>query len=171
MVFLLMREQYKLMKPARTWVTTDWHLFHQKLVESGERPPDFQDRMLKNHRQLIKPQDTLVNLGDVCFYQMPALAAILASIPGRHLLTLGNHDHKSRGWYERSGFVFAADMFVLGNVAFSHKPLNSLSDGCEFNVHGHLHLHRGYKEKQPWHRLLAMEQTDYKPVLLETICL
>lgn len=159
------------MKPARTLVTTDWHLFHDKLIESGERPPDFQQRMLLNHREMIRPQDTVINLGDVIFYRLPLLMGILGSMPcHRKVLLRGNHDHKSLGWYQRNGFDFAADVLVLGKVAFSHRPLAVLPDGAKVNVHGHLHTHREYQEKQPWHRLLAMEHTDYRPVPLESLC-
>ncbi|CAA9555522.1 MAG: hypothetical protein AVDCRST_MAG73-3251, partial [uncultured Thermomicrobiales bacterium] len=37
------------------------------------------------------------------------------------------------------GFAFACAYFVLGGVAFSHKPLTPLPPGCTLNVHGHFH--------------------------------
>lgn len=157
------------MKPGKTWVTTDWHLFHLRLIESGERPADYQDRLLRNHRRRIGPNDTVYNLGDVCFYQLPQLRGILASIPGTHHLVMGNHDHKSRNWYGRNGFTFVADLIRIGDVVLSHKPLSALPDEARVNVHGHLHTHRDYTEKQAWHRLVALEHTDYEPVLLDQL--
>jgi calcineurin-like phosphoesterase family protein len=157
------------MKPPRTWVTTDWHLFHKRIVESCERFEGFEHFLIANHRSLVRPQDTLINLGDVIFYRMPMLKDILASIPCRHVLVVGNHDHKSRGWYERNGFHYAADAIVLGDVLFTHRPARERPEGVRLNVHGHLHRHREYEAKRDWHRLVAMENTRYCPVLLDQL--
>jgi hypothetical protein len=66
------------------------------------------------------------------------------------------------------GFVFACDMFKLGRIAFTHEPMVVVPDDVDFNAHGHLHdnTHRLF-EPGPKHRLVAIERTDYAPVLVE----
>ncbi len=66
---------------------------------------------INNCKRFILPQDTLIHLGDVIFYQMRKLKFLLGEIPGKKILVKGNHDHKSNGWYERNGFCFVADNF------------------------------------------------------------
>lgn len=151
-------------KMPRTFVTSDWHLYHKRIVESCDRPNGFEHIIIENHRRVLRPQDTLINLGDVIFYRHYALKSILDSIPGTKILLRGNHDYKTFGWYMRNGFHYAADLIVVGGVAFSHKPLRVLPDGCTLNIHGH--LHRDKYDKEDWHRLIAMEDS-YMPVLLD----
>lgn len=159
-------------RPRVTWATTDWHLNHRAIVEACGRPEDYGRRILARHVELIRPGDTLVNLGDVNFYGGPdSLREFLARIPCTHILVLGNHDRKSRSWYRDQGFAFACDALVLDGVLLTHKPTLPLPAGVRLNVHGHWHnkVERareadGYDPARQ--RLLALEHTDYAPVNL-----
>lgn len=150
-------------RPAITWVTSDTHFYHDALV--GMRPEGFTDLILREFKRHLLPQDTLIHLGDVIFYKYPALKGMLDLTPCRKILTLGNHDRKKRGWYERNGFHAAVDGFLLGEIWFTHKP-----DPGRFplNIHGHLHSNTG-GETDCRCRLVALEYTGYKPVNLEAL--
>ncbi len=146
-----------------------------ELVTENHRPPDYGERILKNCRHLVTPQDLFIHLGDVIFYQYPKLKEMLDSFPCRKILTMGNHDRQTKRWFQRNGFDIAVDAFVLDHVIFSHKPLHVLPSGVTINVHGHFH-NTDHRSKEPqyngWydptiHRLLAVEYTDYKPVELQ----
>lgn len=116
--------------------------------------------------------DTLYHLGDVIFNNYPLLNDILAEIPGKKILLMGNHDRKKRGWYMRNGFDYAADMIVEDDILLSHKPVEYFPDGVRLNVHGRFHDtdHRRHEPQyNDWYnelqyRLFAIEYTDYKPV-------
>jgi calcineurin-like phosphoesterase family protein len=154
-------------RPAISWLTTDTHFFHDFMLGNG-RPADFGERLLKNMRHLLAAQDTLYHLGDVIFYQYPKLKGMLDSIPGTKVLLMGNHDKKSKGWFMKNGFVFAADMIVVDDILLSHKPVEKLPSGVRMNVHGHWH-HDDHHRRPEWysestHRLLSVEATNYKPV-------
>lgn len=157
-------------RPAKTWLITDTHFYHDVMVKMCGRPENFTDLIIRNMRYLVAEQDLLIHLGDVIFYKYPVLKEILASIAGTKLLLMGNHDRKSKGWYVRAGFAAAADMLVMGNVLFSHKPVEHLPTGVEFNIHGHFH-NNNHRASESWydvniHKKLAIEEVDYKPILL-----
>jgi len=158
------------MRPSITWLITDTHFFHDLMVEECGRPVDCEKIIMRNLKHMIASQDLLIHLGDVIFYKYPLLKGMLDSVPCRKILTMGNHDHKSKGWYMRAGFDWAVDTFTLGNTIFSHRPMEILPSGVEFNVHGHMHTNM-HRKGEGWydpkvHRLLSLENADYKPVKL-----
>lgn len=159
-------------RPAINWLITDTHFNHDYMIQCG-RPPDYQRQIISNCRSLIAEQDTLYHLGDVIFGMSTLLPAILENIKGRKILIRGNHDRKTNGWYERNGFHYVADSIQLGKIVLSHKPMCSLPDGAEINIHGHWHgnNHR-VDESAGWydrrrHLKLAVEETGYKPVIMQ----
>lgn len=161
------------MRPPKTWVISDTHFFHNSICckELEARPPDFNEQIIKNLRHLVARQDILVHLGDVIFYKYPSLKGILDSIPGKKVLTMGNHDKKTPSWYERNGFDFACDTFTHGDVLFSHHPIRDIPNWISTNVHGHLHAN-GRRPTGDWyhpgstHRLFVLEH-HYKPIDLQ----
>jgi len=157
------------MRPPVTWLITDTHFNHDRMVGFG-RPPDYESRLVANLRNVVSEQDVLIHLGDVILYNPNQIGLFLGRVPGRKILVRGNHDKKSNSWFMRNGFDFVADMIVLGEVIYSHSPVQHFPDGVRWNVHGHFHDndHR-HEESAGWydpvrHLKLAVEDTDYKPV-------
>lgn len=158
-------------RPSKTWLITDTHFFHDLMIKECGRPENYNELIMKNLRQFVAPQDVLIHLGDCIFYRYPALKDMLDSIVCSKILLMGNHDHKPKAWFMRNGFSAAMDMMVWGNVFFSHEPVERLPDGVEFNIHGHFH-NTGHRTVEEWydpaiHKLLAIENTKYKPVDLK----
>lgn len=163
---------------ARIVLTTDTHFNHTKMTEWG-RPEDFEARIVKGLR-MVDHKDTVIHMGDVCvgndadshsrfFNSLPPLA--------KRILIRGNHDRKSDNWYLDKGWDFICDTFTLGKIIFSHAP--QMPDyRYDMNIHGHTHgnEHRiaddmkyyGFKYDPSWHKELALENTNYQPVLLST---
>jgi len=161
-------------RPPKIWLTTDTHFNHNKMVETCGRPENFSELIILNLRKFVARQDVLVHLGDVIFYpKRGQLKAILDNIPGKSkVLTMGNHDRKTKSWYLSNGFDVVCQSIQIGDIILSHKPLFQFPDGARVNVHGHFHNtdHQRH-EPRPWyskgrHRLLALEYTDYQPVEL-----
>jgi calcineurin-like phosphoesterase family protein len=163
------RKAGKMPRADTTWLITDTHLFHERMTELCGRPADFTDRIVTNLQKVMYPQDMLIHLGDVIFYKMEMLDAILDLIPGTKVLVKGNHDKKSNNWYRRNGFHVVVDALRLGDVYLTHKPVETLPDGVRINVHGHWH-NKNIAVPEWWsaqtHRLLAVEHTQYFPVRL-----
>lgn len=157
-------------RPSIKWLITDTHFFHDAMVTLCGRPSNFGDLIIKNLRHNLASQDMLIHLGDVIFYQYPKLKEILDSVPGIKVLTMGNHDRKNADWYMRNGFHFASEMFQIGDIVFSHKPISPLPSGVRLNIHGHWHNNRHHLPpdfyNQEQYRLLALEEVNYMPIKL-----
>lgn len=156
-----------------TWLISDTHLFHDKIIEYCNRPPNHTQLIIENWRKLVKPEDFTIHLGDVIFRQKSQLKEILDSIPGRKILIRGNHDDESLDWYMSHGFDFACDALIQQDIIYTHIPIEELPYGqkVRFNIHGHLHNAPFIKENwdlhsKPFNKLFALEIEGYKPVLL-----
>lgn len=167
------------------WLTTDTHFNHDKMPLYCGRPIGFEELIIKGLSQIPK-EDVLIHLGDVCIGKDAYWHERLAQLPCKKWLTLGNHDHNSISWYMTHGWDFVGTEIKLNmfgkRLLLSHTPLPGDFD---LMIHGHFHntLHR-LLEKQwinpdeekrnekdlgyltPKHKLLAIEYTDYQPVLL-----
>ena len=157
----------------KIWLITDTHYNHDKMIELCGRPKNFARRI---HRNLVKElgaDDLLIHLGDVCIgNDADVHERYVATLPGRRVLVRGNHDRKSDHWYLTHGWHFVCEQFTMTasrkRILFSHAPVPD--DGSyDVNVHGHLHNsgHRPAGDSSR-RRLLAIEETDYQPVLLRT---
>ncbi len=166
----------------RNWLVTDSHLFHVSMVKKEWRPADYQERLRRHWLSKVAPEDHVHHMGDVIMGPVERLLDFLNGLPGtKFLAAKGNHDHRSLATYCKMGFTAAYDATVLpspvGDVYITHKPAYCLLRDTVLNVHGHLHddLHRVEDYDgvypQPWHRLLALEYTDYSPVLLDEFVL
>ena len=151
----------------KVWLISDTHFNHHNITTYCKRPPDFTEILIKRWHETVQPDDLVLHLGDVMIGKKSEW--IMPSLPGRKILVMGNHDRsQSATWWMMHGFDFACQGLVFRNVWLTHEPSNSLAGGCDLNVHGHLHnfqaeVHPNYKPKS-FHRLFAVEYTDYRPV-------
>jgi calcineurin-like phosphoesterase family protein len=159
------------------WLTTDTHFKHKMLVREKYRPEDFELRIMHHICNMVKPDDILIHLGDVCMGNDLEVHSFF-NYPLRKWLIRGNHDSKSDHWYLNHGWEFVGRMVVnkwFGKkVCLSHAPVADF--GFDINIHGHFHdnAHRSSEPEfqaiyGPKHKLIALEYTDYKPVLLESV--
>jgi len=159
------------------WIITDTHFGHRKMEEYCKRPSDFEARIFKGLK-MIQPDDIVIHLGDFCIgddvkwhnFWNSALYA------NKRILIRGNHDRKSSAWYYAHGWHAVCENLSLHYnkryITFSHIPLENPQN---LNIHGHLHANNNNfrYENEPElnknHKLLAIELTDYKPVLLDKL--
>ncbi len=169
----------------KTYIIADTHFNHDKIKTYCDRPDNFTEVEQNNWQQTVKPEDLVLHVGDVFISKPAGWDAIWPTLPGRKILVRGNHDTgRSLSWWMNHGFDFACDAFKFGEVWFTHKPSEFLQPHCTVNIHGHLHniwngFHNGDQEEetrsifenrelpQPWHRLFAIEYTNYRPVELQ----
>lgn len=162
----------------KIYLTTDTHFGHDKLMEYCGRPENFEEIILHELNK-IPAQATLIHLGDFCigrdehWHEQFMLSTAHLK---RRLLIRGNHDHKSDSWYLDHGWDWISQ-FMGGecfgkNILFSHRPMPD-DNWYDFNVHGHFHNsdHRSQEPellaiKNDKQKLLAIEYTNYRPVLL-----
>lgn len=158
----------------KTWLITDTHFGHDKMIEYCGRPKDFEN-LIFNNLDNISADDILIHLGDFCIGNDEHWHSIFDDITRecRKWLLRGNHDRKSNSWYMSHGWDWVgekmSDIMFGKKIMYSHIPV--VWDGFyEVNIHGHFHNsdHRLFKIKNGYQKLLALEYTNYKPVLLET---
>jgi len=170
-----------------TWIITDTHFFHTKLVEYCNRPYNFTDQLIQNWRGCVAPEDLVYHLGDVGFYKKAECGNLIRGLPGHKILIRGNHDKFPVKWYLDNGFIAVMERAIVdvcytkGNrkpqnfyykVLLSHEPW-PIPEGVDFNVHGHFHNNEASRWEQhnvdvltPNHRLMSVEETKYMPLLL-----
>jgi calcineurin-like phosphoesterase family protein len=169
----------------KSYLIADTHLNHDKIKTWCDRPEDFTERLDHNVKQTVKPEDLLIHLGDVGIGDPEGYVKIVRSWPGRKILVRGNHDGKGCQWWMEHGFDFACDAMIYRGCWLTHKPwLGELPEGTHVNLHGHLHnVWDGFypddpeskndefvvaaqtgRLLRPFHRLFAVEYTDYRPV-------
>jgi calcineurin-like phosphoesterase family protein len=177
----------------KTWIITDTHFNHRKMEEYCGRPANFESRILKGLKQ-IQPDDVVIHLGDFCIgddvkWHEFWNSALFAN---KRILVRGNHDRKSNAWYYAHGWHTVCESLSIHYnnkyITFSHIPIQGIQN---INIHGHFHnnLHRllrgeyvveGEKERNDKdfplelydkniYKLLAIEDTNYKPVLLDNL--
>ncbi len=151
----------------RRWIISDTHWGHSEIQKHCRRPANADELINTNWKAMIKPEDLVIHCGDVAF-TFVKLKELLTSLPGRKVLVMGNHDAHTVTWYMDNGFDFACKALVLGNILFTHHPVEVLPVRCDFNIHGHLHnrLPKGTLV-YPHCRLFSLEYTDYKPRIID----
>lgn len=174
----------------KVWLITDTHFGHKKMIDYCNRPEGFEDVIFDNLSSAINEDDILIHLGDVNIGQDYYWHTLFHDdICGKHILVKGNHDNKSNHWYLNHGWDFVCDHFsdiYFGKkILFSHAPMKA--DNYDLNIHGHFHNALPRLQKGEWkadgekerneqdllnllsgkHKLLAIEYTNYEPVLLE----
>lgn len=166
-------------KETKMWLISDTHFSHEKMIVYG-RPVDYEEQIKKNLKLMVKPEDTLVHLGDISLgNDLENSNWFKKELGCRTILVEGNHDKKSYGWYIKNGWDFVCREFsgkYLGKkIVFSHSPFLYDIQRYELNIHGHLHnlRHRGDTEsvifKGRIYRLVSMEFLDYKPIMLKNL--
>lgn len=156
------------------WITTDWHLNHKNIITYENRPENYMDLIKKRHCEVIKPEDVLINLGDVIFGGKHFLIDFLKDIPAKKkILVRGNHEHSTDTFYYNAGFDFVCDSLSIDYFLFSHAPME-LTDYYKANIHGHYHS-TGHRSEEPWyttsdrHYLISIESSNYFPTNFDKI--
>jgi calcineurin-like phosphoesterase family protein len=170
-----------------TWVFADHHFGHKNIRKLCGRPEDHHDLMVRAWQAYVQPDDVVLHLGDLSYKADPGwLGNVLAGLPGRKIMILGNHDkpwavdmYRQFGWHVlgRKPHLWWGLKKGKGGpvVCFSHEPDSKYGPGGEkggwgINVHGHIHNH-------PWfddipmrdYRNVSVEVTNYRPVRLRSV--
>lgn len=161
----------------KTYIISDTHFNHQMLIDKCHRINGYEDIICHNLMNI--PYDSLlIHLGDICIGNDISVHDLISQLRYKKVLVKGNHDNKSNHWYLQHGWDFVCEQFVdtyFGKkLLFSHVPIKD--NGFDLNIHGHFHtLEReeyidefhtilNYK-----HKLVSLEGSGYKPILLERL--
>ena len=167
------------------WILSDTHLWHQNIYKftyvdaTGTQRrvrEQFADAaegdayMLQRWRDLVKPEDHIYHLGDICMnrenHMGHAFVALMRSLPGHKRLIPGNHDHLKPHWYVDAGFEKIRGAHLLDNLWLTHVPCHpgSIPKRAIGNIHGHTHQN---EDIGPLYLNVSVERTDYAPIPIE----
>lgn len=164
------------------YVISDTHFNHKNIIQYENRPfasiSEMNDTLIKNWNSVIKPEDTVIHLGDIGLGKESSLRCIVPSLNGHKILIKGNHDGKSKNFYLECGFeeVCGTKLEIIDGVEvfFSHCPESRPGDGSHYDIHLYGHVHsKGKDDDFPTiarnGACMCVERWEYKPVLLSEV--
>lgn len=157
-----------------TFIISDTHFLHRKIAEYADRPDDWQDRIITNWNNVIGDNDVVLHLGDLTFGNRENAASITRRLNGKKYLLKGNHDRRSRKWFDELGFELIKSSFMVDcgpfKILFSHRPVFNLPKGTA-NIHGHIHNKQhfiAYRQKNLYINA-SVEKLNYRPIRLNNL--
>jgi len=165
-------------KISKTYLLTDSHWEHAKMVKYCNRPPDFGQKIINQWQATVQPQDIVYHLGDVTWGSQGQLMQIMDGLPGTKILVRGNHDRNhSNNWFIQAGFAAVVEKAQVSGVILSHFPTVLSPEEIDYgiiNIHGHFHNNGPKKWEQRFrdkitynHFLMILEDIEYRPILLQ----
>lgn len=164
------------------WFWSDLHLGHSNMYKftnydgtpcrpwNPEQMEEAEEYMIQEYNKLVKPEDTVYNLGDVgsrtdrISYFMDRL------VKSRRILIMGNHDNKIGHKFLGKYFNEIRGCYNLENYIMTHIPISSGSKGrFRRNICGHTHsnfitINNEGKIKDPWYKNVCVEVIGYRPI-------
>lgn len=138
------------------WIISDTHFGHANILDYEPRRRAWCDGTIEGHdraiieawRAVVQPDDDVLHCGDFALGHRERVAEILAQLPGRKYLVLGNHD-RGPSAMESLGFFVAEKSrsweLTLGRwIHVRHAPSSFTGDECANGtvlLHGHMHGH------------------------------
>ena len=172
---------------SQLWLHSDWHWRHDNIYSFTLKLPDGTERRIRERfanaaegdaymeqrwRDLVKPQDHVYCLGDLCMFRenhrADEFVKFFKSLPGHKRLILGNHDRLKTQWYIDAGFQKIRGSRFHDGLLLTHIPvhLSSISRRMKGNVHGHTHEK---PDCSHLHLNVSVERTNYEPVPIEWV--
>jgi len=153
-----------------TYIISDTHFGNDNIIRYCNRPEDHDWLMELYWKSIVQPEDTILHLGDLAFKDN---VVSLKNLPGNKYLIIGNHDHKSKEWYNDNGFIVTPKRIFFNHgdkkILFTHYPEKEFFD-WDINIHGHIHDRRKrliYNGKL--YINVSVEVMGYAPVKLRDI--
>ena len=163
---------------SKTYLLSDSHWNHTKMIEYCGRPYDFDQKIINQWQATVQPQDIVYHLGDVTWGSQGQLQQIMNGLPGTKILIRGNHDRNhSNNWFIKAGFDAVLEKAQVSGVILSHFPVQLSEEEIErkiINIFGHFHNNptskweKNLKERiTNNHYLFSLEDIGYTPISLE----
>ncbi len=130
---------------------------------------EMDEHMIKQWNSVVRPQDKVYHLGDVCFGKNSL--DNLARCNGEKVLVKGNHDKDKLSNYQKY-FKDVRGSHQFEGILMTHIPVHPNSLGrWPLSVHGHMHSNQVTLEDgriDARYLCVSVEQLDdYKPISLE----
>lgn len=128
------------------------------------------DMLIKNWNDVVKGDDFVWFLGDLCCCGKERAREITSRLNGRKRMIKGNHDVWSDDFYRSLGFEYVSKYPVVLKKKFilSHAPLDNESTQF-YNIYGHIHLEhcKHIPTKTDFSQCVCVERQNFKPIRIE----
>ena len=173
------------------YFSSDYHLNHKRICEYSRRPfntvEEMNETIIKNHNDIVKPNDTLYFLGDFAFGNSEFIRNTLRRLNGRISFVIGNHDRSLKQFLK--GITnypdIAKRVINLGDyhevtinkqpIVLCHYPMSVWSrkhygSWC-LSGHSHYNLPATRKESTMFGKILdvGVDGNNFKPYLFDEI--
>lgn len=164
---------------SNVFLISDTHFGHANILkflrEDGSRVRVFDnvqqmdDFMVERWNSVVRPQDKIYHLGDVCMGNKQVNLEILKRLNGHKRLIRGNHDDcNTKSYMQYFDEVYACRL--LDRLLCTHIPVHPDSIGKSIaNVHGHVHNNLSALNLGPRYFNVSVEVIDYTPISLEDV--
>jgi calcineurin-like phosphoesterase family protein len=129
----------------KNFITSDLHLGHTNIIKYCNRPfktiEEMNDRIVKNWNERVKPDDTIIHIGDFCFKGgieggLSKSEYWKRKLNGNIIFIRGNHDknNSTKTIIESMVIKFAGyDIYCV------HRPPEEFIPKVSFVLCGHIH--------------------------------
>ena len=169
---------------SNIYLISDTHFAHKNIMKYENRPfkdlIDMREKLILNWNMLVKPEDTVIHLGDFGMCNKDAASEILSRLNGHKILIKGNHDSHGDQWFLDAGFEEVHKYLVLHEkdktILCTHQPYKipeELKNKYDLHLYGHVHGKGNEPGLYPTvarnGACMCVERWDYKPVLLDEV--
>lgn len=154
-----------------TFVTSDTHFGHARLLETCKRPfssvEEADEEMIRRWNLVVDQRDTVYHLGD---FAMAAPVVYFSRLNGRKHLIVGNHDDNRAlrlGWESVGDYLRL--QYQGARVILCHYPIEEWDGFYRDAIHLHGHQHNKQPITGDRRRDVGVDANDFAPVRLDFI--
>lgn len=162
------------------YLTSDWHFNHDKdfiwKARGFESVQEMNETIIRNHNEIVTPEDTVYVLGDCMMGQdMAAGMAMIRRMNGVKYLAYGNHDTDARIKAYKEQMLF--EDIQMGyrikykgkTILLTHYPTITANgeDTRVLGLYGHTHQENNIFEERIYMYHVGVDSHNCKPVLID----
>lgn len=129
----------------KTYVWSDQHFFHSKVIEFANRPfvdvNDMNNTLIDNYNNTVGHDGIGIWVGDVGFTSNKNINELLDRCHGYKILVIGNHDYNGKKLrnlnFDETHLIYQLST-PSTDLVFTHYPMDNIELPW-VNIHGHLH--------------------------------
>lgn len=150
------------------YVIADTHFGHFNIIKYCNRPftsvEEMNEEMIRRWNAVVTPDDLVYHLGDFALGPADYVREYRTKLNGYIEMVMGNHDHRSIGFWNKIGIAAHKRPITVDDIIFSHAPIMHPDLP---NVHGHTHNFN--TNIAGIHVCVSVEQINYTPISLDKI--
>ena len=148
----------------------DLHFGHCNIISYCNRPfssvEEMDKALIQNWNSIVNKNDVVWVLGDISLgLKKEEIQKRISRLKGIKNLVKGNHDYYSDSFYREIGFHSVSKYPIIrdGFMMLSHEPLQMVA-GPYFNIYGHVHDDKNYKDFTENSFCVSVERINYTPI-------